>query len=89
MGELLSEALRGFVDTYDKLLEVRGKGLLIGLVVDGEAAPIVAELQKQGVLALSAGKSVVRFLPPLTLGEEDLEDAVEMISFALEAVLGS
>ena len=88
VGGLLCEALKGFVDTYDKLLEVRGKGMLIGLVVDGDASAVVAELQKQGLLALTAGKNVVRFLPPLTLGEDDLEDAVEMISDALDAVFG-
>ena len=88
VGGLLREALQGFVDTYDKLLEVRGKGLMLGLVVDGEAAPVLAELQGQGLLALSAGKNVIRFLPPLTLGEDDLEDAVDMISDALANVFG-
>ena len=88
VGNLLCEALKGFVDTYDKLLEVRGRGLLIGLVVDGDAASIVAALQKQSILALTAGKNVVRFLPPLTLGEDDLEDAVDMISEALAEVFG-
>ena len=88
VGELLREALQGFVDTYDKLLEVRGKGMMIGLVVDGDAAPILEALQGQGLLALSAGKNVVRFLPPLILGEDDLEDAVDMISDALDSVFG-
>ena len=88
VGGLLKEALQGFVDQYDKLLEVRGKGMMLGLVVDGEAKPIVEALQAQGLLALTAGKNVVRFLPPLTLGEDDLEDAVDMISDALDCVFG-
>ena len=88
VGTLLKEALQGFVDKYDKLLEVRGKGMMLGLVVDGEAKDIVEALKGQGLLALTAGKNVVRFLPPLTLGEDDLEDAVDMISDALEDVYG-
>ena len=88
VGGLLREALQGFVDSYDKLLEVRGKGMLIGLVADCDVKPIIEALQSQGLLALSAGKNVVRFLPPLTLGEDDLEDAVDMISDALDEVLG-
>ena len=88
VGGLLKEAMQGFVDQYDKLLEVRGKGMMLGLVVDGEAKPIVEALQAQGLLALTAGKNVVRFLPPLTLGEDDLEDAVDMISDALDCVFG-
>lgn len=87
-GKLFTEALQALVDKYDQLLEVRGKGLLVGLAVDGEAKPIVEALQGQGLLALTAGANVVRFLPPLVLGEDDLEDAVDMISDALDCVYG-
>ena len=89
VGNLLKEALQGFVDQYDKLLEVRGKGLMLGLVVDGEAKEVVDALKAQGLLALTAGKNVVRFLPPLTLGEDDLEDAVDMISDAFDCTFGA
>ena len=88
IGELLKEALQGFVDKYDKLLEVRGKGMMLGLVVDGDPKEIVEAFKGQGLLTLTAGKNVVRFLPPLTLGEEDLEDAVDMVSDALDIVYG-
>ena len=88
IGGLLKEALQGFVDKYDKLLEVRGKGMMLGLVVDGEAKDVVEALKAQGLLTLTAGKNVVRFLPPLTLGEGDLEDAVDMISDALDCTFG-
>lgn len=88
IGNLLKEALLGFIDKYDKLLEVRGKGLMLGLVVEGEAKPVVDALRDQGLLALTAGPNVVRFLPPLVLGESDLEDAVDMMSDALDGVFG-
>jgi len=88
LGGLLMEALKAEVDKYDNLLEVRGKGLMIGLVVDGEAKPIVDALQDQGLLALTAGPNVVRFLPPLVLKEDDLEEAVDMISDALDCLFG-
>ena len=88
VGALIREALQGFVDQYDQLLEVRGKGLLIGLVVEGQAKDLVDALKAQGLLALTAGEHVVRFLPPLTLGEDDLEDAVDMISDALDCTFG-
>jgi len=88
VGGLLREALQSFVDKYDKVLEVRGKGMLLGLVVDADPKDVVAALREQGLLALVAGSNVVRFLPPLTLQESDLEDAVDMISDALDAVFG-
>ena len=88
VGALIREALQGFVDQYDQLLEVRGKGLLIGLVVEGQAKELVDALRAQGLLVLTAGEHVVRLLPPLTLGEDDLEDAVDMISDALDCTFG-
>ena len=88
MGNLFREALQGFVDQYDKLLEVRGKGLMIGVVVDGDPKVVVDALKDQGLLALTAGGNVVRFLPPLVLKEEDLEEAVDMISDALDCAFG-
>ena len=89
VGALLRETLQGFVDQYDKLLEVRGTGLMLGLVVDGDAKDVVDALAKQGLLALTAGKSVVRFLPPLCLGEDDLEDAADMMSDAFSELYGA
>ena len=88
VGGLLKEALQGFVDQYDKLLEVRGKGMMLGLVVDGDPKEVVESLKAQGLLALTAGGNVVRFLPPLVLKEDDLEEAVDMISDALDCVFG-
>ena len=88
MGNLLREALQGFVDKYDKLLEVRGKGLMVGLVVDGDPKEIVEAFRAQGLLALTAGGGVVRFLPPLVLQEDDLEDATDMMSDAFDCVFG-
>ena len=88
VGELLREALQGFVDQYDQLLEVRGKGLMLGLVTKCDAKDVVEALKAQGLLALTAGKNVVRFLPPLTLAEDDLEDILDMISDAFDCMFG-
>ena len=88
VGNLFREALQGFVDKYDKLLEVRGKGMMLGLVVDGDPKEVVEALKAQGLLALTAGGNGVRFLPPLVLKEDDLEEAVDMISDALDCVFG-
>jgi acetylornithine aminotransferase/acetylornithine/N-succinyldiaminopimelate aminotransferase len=89
VGNLFKEALQGFVDQYDKLLEVRGKGMMLGLVIDGDPKEVVEALRAQGVLALTAGGNVVRFLPPLVLKEEDLEEAVDMISDAFDCLFSS
>ena len=88
VGELLKTKLQEFVDQYDKLLEVRGKGLMLGLVTEGSAKDLVEAFKAQGLLTLTAGEHVVRFLPPLTLSEDDLEDVCDMISDALDCTFG-
>ena len=88
MGELLKAKLEEFADQYDQLLEVRGKGLMLGLVTEGPAKDLVEAFKAQGLLVLTAGEHVVRFLPPLTLSESDLEDVADMISDALDCAFG-
>ena len=61
---------------------------MLGLVTKCDAKDVVDALKAQGLLALTAGKNVVRFLPPLTLAEEDLEDVNDMISDALDCTFG-
>lgn len=88
VGKILKEKLEEFADQYDKLLDVRGKGLMLGLVVDGDPKELVEAFRAQGLLTLTAGQNVVRFLPPLTLSEDDLEDVFDMISDALDCTYG-
>lgn len=87
-GELLKAGLESFVEKYDQALEVRGKGLMMGLVVDGDPSRVVEAFRDAGVLALTAGHNVVRFLPTLSMKESHLEDAVEMMGDALEELWG-
>jgi len=88
IGAILKAKLEEFADQYDQLLEVRGKGLLLGLVTEGSAKELVEAFKAQGLLVLTAGEHVVRFLPPLTLTEDDLEDVFDMISDALDCTYG-
>ena len=88
VGAVLKAKLDEFADQYDKLLDVRGKGLMLGLVTEDNAKDLVDAFRAQGLLVLTAGEHVVRFLPPLTLSESDLEDVFDMISDALDCTYG-
>jgi acetylornithine/LysW-gamma-L-lysine aminotransferase len=59
--------------------EVRGRGLMFGLELRGKVAPVLKALQERGVVALPAGPSVLRLLPPLVIDEDDLWEAVRRI----------
>jgi len=84
VSKLFMEGLGVFVDKYKQVLEVRGKGLMIGMVVEGAAKEIVATCQDMGLLCCPAGEHVVRLLPPMNVKDSDLEEALEMIGDALD-----
>ena len=88
MGEKFRQGLQDFVEKYDDLLEVRGKGLLVGLVVKGSAKEFADAFREQNLLCCVAGEHVVRFLPPLNITEGDLEECLEMMSYAFDELYG-
>jgi predicted acetylornithine/succinylornithine family transaminase len=61
----------------------RGRGLLQGLVVDGDAGPIIARAREQGLLLSVAGSSVVRFAPALVVSKAEIDHAVEILDGVL------
>jgi LysW-gamma-L-lysine/LysW-L-ornithine aminotransferase len=63
--------------------EVRGQGLLIGLELKGRVQGVLQALMERGVLALPAGPTVLRLLPPLVISYEDLETVVATIAEVL------
>ena len=63
--------------------EVRGRGLLIGVELRGKVAPVLQALQARGVLALPAGRTVLRLLPPLVISDDDLWQAVTTVEEVL------
>jgi predicted acetylornithine/succinylornithine family transaminase len=61
----------------------RGRGLLQGLVLDGEAAPVVARAAERGLLISVAGGNVVRLAPPLIVTKTQIDEAVEILDGVL------
>ena len=70
----------------DKVREVRGLGLLIGIELRSKVTPALRALQDQGVLALPAGTTVLRLLPPLVISQDDLEQVAQAIERVLAAM---
>lgn len=68
----------------DDILEVRGKGLLIGMEFKVNAAPYVKQLIKHGVLAKETHERTIRFAPPIIITYEQIDDAAERIACALK-----
>ena len=68
----------------ERVREVRGAGLMIGIELREKVAPFLNRLEEKGFLAISAGPTVLRLLPPLVISDEDFGAGLE----AIEEVLG-
>ena len=80
------EALRRVAAAFpDKVLEVRGKGFLVGVQMAIDAAPTSAALLERGLLTAPAGVNVIRLLPPLNASAEELGHSVEILRDALSS----
>ncbi len=63
---------------------VLGRGLMVGVEVRVSSGGIVRGLQEEGVLAIRSGRSVVRFLPPLSISKEDVDKVVGVLFSVLD-----
>ena len=80
-GEELQQGLRAI--RSERVREVRGLGLLVGVELKENAAAALRTLQEEGVLALGAGPTVVRFLPPLVISEREIDRVLAAAAKAL------
>lgn len=95
MGALLQERLRALLPQHDCIGDVRGRGLMIGVEivtdrVSRERAPelrnrIVTEAFARGLLLLGAGPNTVRFVPPLNVVSEHVEECLAIFDAAVTA----
>jgi acetylornithine/LysW-gamma-L-lysine aminotransferase len=68
-----------------KVREVRGLGLIQGMELKENAGPTLKALQERGVLALGAGPTVVRYLPPLVITVPQVDSVIEATRAALHS----
>jgi acetylornithine/succinyldiaminopimelate/putrescine aminotransferase len=84
MGELIRKSLTAMAAEFPSVKEVRGRGLMIGLVLDKPAAPLVDLLTEMGLLTLATAGNVVRMLPPLNVKQDEVNEALDILHDALE-----
>lgn len=71
---------------FDFIKEVRGKGLLKGIIVEVNAADIVQKAITNQLLILTAGPSVVRILPPLTATKEEIDEFADILENVFQSI---
>jgi len=89
-SELLFAGLREVAAENAELVRsVKGKGLMLGLELRFNPSQAIKDLQSKGLLALKAGTTVLRFLPPYMITQEDIGWAVAKVSESLSALKAS
>lgn len=90
VGARLADGLRDIVSAYPAVAcEARGKGLMAGLALRVDAAPVRDRCRERGLLVNVTSGSVLRFLPPLMFSENDVDDALDMLRGALDMPRGA
>ncbi|MFD2208586.1 acetylornithine transaminase [Virgibacillus halophilus] len=84
-GQYLHEQLSEKFSDESFVKEVRGKGLMVGIVCDGEVQKVIQSALKEGLLVLQAGSNVLRLLPPLVVTKEEIDTAVSILYQCIQA----
>lgn len=87
MALLLKQRLAEVKDRHPAIIgELRGEGLLVGLRCNVPNGDVVAAFRNEKLLTVAAGDNVVRLLPPLIVGEDEIAEAIGMIDRACSAL---
>ena len=83
-GKLLMDLLEEINSPHT--VEIRGRGLMVGMELDIDTNPIVAEGLKHGLILVNAGPNVLRFVPPLVMTEDEIKQVAQKLDTILQQV---
>ncbi len=83
-GVYLKNALLKLQASDLGVIDVRGLGLMLGVELDLPCKPIVQRCLQNQLLLVSSGETVIRFLPPLTVSNEEIDEAISIFTYALK-----
>ena len=86
VGDHLERGLRSMAARHPLIKEIRGAGLIWGLELTRDAAPVVQEGLARGVIVNRTAETVVRLLPPLVITEAEIDEALGRLDAAFGAV---
>ena len=79
MGNYLKQKLEELCRQKESAKEVRGMGLMCGLELSVPAGPYILEALKKGVIFMSAGANVIRFIPPLVIEKKHIDAMINIL----------
>ena len=86
-GEYLMGKLNAMREQHPVITEVRGMGMLVGVEMSAEiSAALVAECLDNGLLLNAVRPNMLRFMPPLNASRDEIDEALQIVSRALDRV---
>ncbi|MBN2188227.1 MAG: aspartate aminotransferase family protein [Chitinispirillaceae bacterium] len=85
-GDYLAAKLGAVKRKYPVIEGIRGKGLLVGVRLGDDPSPVVNTCRKLGLLLIKAEHHTIRFLPPLTVSRNEINEAVGIFENALHSL---
>ena len=82
----LEEQLDKLKDKYDFITDRRGEGLMQGLEFNIPVGDIIVKAQEKGLILINAGAQIIRFVPPLIITKENVDDMISILDSCLESV---
>jgi acetylornithine/N-succinyldiaminopimelate aminotransferase len=83
MGAYFQSELLALKEKYDMVKEVRGSGLMVGMELDVSCAEMVNDMREKGVLINCTADTVLRFVPPLVITKEQIDQAITAMNYVL------
>ena len=83
VSEVIVNGLEDMKRRSNKITEIRGKGLMLGINTVFDTGKLIGALQKNGLMTTMAGGGTVRLTPPLILTEEQAREGLEIIEKTL------
>jgi predicted acetylornithine/succinylornithine family transaminase len=85
-GKYLKEKLIKLKEKNSMIIDVRGYGLMLGIELNCLVKDIVVECMNKGLLILSAGENVIRFVPPLIIKKSEIDKGLDILERVLQQV---
>ena len=84
MGTYLESELHKLKEAFSVITDVRGMGLMQGIALNIAPKDVVNKCIEKGMLVVGAGENVVRFVPPLVISKEQIDECISILKEALK-----
>jgi acetylornithine/LysW-gamma-L-lysine aminotransferase len=84
LGRYFKAGLEGLQAKHKIVKEVRGLGLMLGMELRYDVLNVIVKAAHRGILVLDAGRTVVRFLPPLVIEKQQIDKTISVLDEVLE-----